>query len=238
MNASDPRMSIIVPTLNEERYIEQCLRSFQDQTIPRNQFELIVSDTRSKDQTAEIAEQYADRVVVHDGIGAGFGKNVGARLAKSPLLGFVDGDSKVSPAWVEGALHGLERCVGCTGPVDSFDAHSWRERLFFFGWGSAVYWGSVFNRVFLPGFNTAVRRSAFDQVGGFFNDNRINEDMDLSKKLWNLGRVGYEQRMRVFTSARRVEELGLTEYVMAGARFVFLKQDKTWQEHRKDTREL
>jgi glycosyltransferase involved in cell wall biosynthesis len=56
--------SVIVPALNEETYIEACLKSISRQTLPRNSYEIIVSDGGSNDRTVEIARKYADRVIV------------------------------------------------------------------------------------------------------------------------------------------------------------------------------
>jgi glycosyltransferase involved in cell wall biosynthesis len=58
--------SVIVPALNEETCIEACLKSILRQTLPRNSYEIIVSDGASNDRTVEIARKYADRVVVSE----------------------------------------------------------------------------------------------------------------------------------------------------------------------------
>ena len=57
-------ISVVVPTYNEERNIERCLNSILSQTIPREDYELIVVDGESKDQTREKAERLADRVII------------------------------------------------------------------------------------------------------------------------------------------------------------------------------
>jgi glycosyltransferase involved in cell wall biosynthesis len=49
--------SIIIPAMNEEKLIENCLRSISDQTFPRDQYEIIVSDGCSKDGTIEISKK-------------------------------------------------------------------------------------------------------------------------------------------------------------------------------------
>ena len=56
-------VSIIVPTLNEEKFIKQCLSSIVNQQTSLD-MELIVVDGQSKDKTLDIAKNYADRVIV------------------------------------------------------------------------------------------------------------------------------------------------------------------------------
>ena len=57
-----PSISIIIPTLNEEKYIERCLKSLKNQSF-RN-FEIIVSDSYSTDDTVKIAKKYGAKVVL------------------------------------------------------------------------------------------------------------------------------------------------------------------------------
>jgi succinoglycan biosynthesis protein ExoA len=55
--ASPPFMSIVLPALDEERYIERCIRSLLDDPYPRDRLELFVVDGGSTDRTVEIAER-------------------------------------------------------------------------------------------------------------------------------------------------------------------------------------
>jgi len=57
-------ISVIIPTYNEEKNIERSLLQFQNQTIGRNNIELIVVDGNSKDKTREIARKFAARASV------------------------------------------------------------------------------------------------------------------------------------------------------------------------------
>ena len=61
-----PRISIVVPALNEEKLIERTLRCFPSETRERLGIEVIVSDGGSSDRTIEIARELVDHVVVHD----------------------------------------------------------------------------------------------------------------------------------------------------------------------------
>ena len=53
-----PRISVIMPTLNAEAILENCLGSIAGQTYPRDRIEIILADAHSKDRTREIAKKY------------------------------------------------------------------------------------------------------------------------------------------------------------------------------------
>ena len=89
-----PSISIIIPTLNEEKYIERCLKSLKNQSF-RN-FEIIVSDSYSTDDTVKIAKKYGAKVVLTKKTGPAAGRNEGARKAKGSILVFLDADTFVT----------------------------------------------------------------------------------------------------------------------------------------------
>lgn len=57
-------ISVIVPAFNEERNITACLKSLDSQTLPRDEYEIIVVDGNSSDRTRELAKEYADEVFI------------------------------------------------------------------------------------------------------------------------------------------------------------------------------
>lgn len=85
-------ISAIIPTLNEEKYLESCLKAIKNQTF-RN-FETIV-DAMSTDSTLNVAKKYTDKILVVERKGAGHGRNCGAAIAKGEILIFVDADTIV-----------------------------------------------------------------------------------------------------------------------------------------------
>jgi len=84
------RVSIIIPTLNEENYIEKCLKSLLSQNF--DSYEIIVVDGGSKDKTVSIAEEYADRVFVVEEDGIAFARLYGARKSKGKYIYTTDAD--------------------------------------------------------------------------------------------------------------------------------------------------
>jgi len=91
-----PKVSIIVPTLEEEHNIETCLKSLRRLDYPN--FEIIVVDGGSKDHTVDIAKKYADTIIVDSTvplgwIGKSYGCHLGYQQATGKLLLFTDADT-------------------------------------------------------------------------------------------------------------------------------------------------
>lgn len=83
------RMSVVVPTRNNERTIARCLRSVRIQT--HGDVELVVVDNYSDDATSTIAAEHADRLIV-SGPERSAQRNIGATVASGEWVFFVDSD--------------------------------------------------------------------------------------------------------------------------------------------------
>ncbi len=229
-----PIVSIVVPTLNEEKFIGQCLQSLHNQTVARESYEIIVSDSSSTDATVQIAKKYADKIVVCKRHSAGFGRNFGARHANSELLGFVDADTIVEKNWVAALIEGLDKGIACTGSISALEKDSLKLRLFYRWWGLQSRLSVMARYPIFPGFNFGVRKKEFDRVGGFSTRDITTEDIELGQKLKNSGKVAFSKKMAVHTSTRRLRQIPLHAYVWNGLGFILFKKSWTWQDHRKD----
>ncbi len=107
---SHPLVSIIVPSYNVERYIEECIESLLNQTYTHT--EIIVIDDGSKDATVYLLKQYKDKikVIAHDNNkGQGARRNEGIKEAKGKYLYFVDSDDWIEPDTIEESVKQLEQ---------------------------------------------------------------------------------------------------------------------------------
>lgn len=86
-----PSVSIIILTKNEEKSIGKCLECIHKQTY--KDYEVIIVDANSTDNTVKIAESYGARIVKEeDGKGFGYARNLGVRNARGNMIVFVDAD--------------------------------------------------------------------------------------------------------------------------------------------------
>jgi len=93
---SSPAISIVVPTFNRARFIARALRSVVSQLGPRD--EVIVVDDASTDATEDVVAGFPEvryERIAHGG--AGRARNAGIRLARNPLVGFLDSDDEYLP---------------------------------------------------------------------------------------------------------------------------------------------
>ncbi|HTX44316.1 MAG TPA: glycosyltransferase, partial [Methanocella sp.] len=117
-------ISVIIPTYNEEKYIETCLRSLEGQDFSGN-YEVIVSDGSSTDRTADIAGRFADRVIVERKDTIAYGRQVGSQAARYHVLAYTDADTFIPSDWLSNLASSLEdgRVVGAHGKLLPLDGN-------------------------------------------------------------------------------------------------------------------
>lgn len=177
-----PLVSIAITTRNEEKHIENCIKSIKNQTYKN--IEIIVVDNNSEDKTKEIAKQYTKKVY-NKGPERSAQRNYGMiDKAKGEYVMFVDADMILEPNLITecvrqikskmaAALHIPEVVLG-----DKFFSKVRRfERAFYDG---TVIDGARF-----------FRKDMFVKVGGFDTSMSGPEDWDIDKKLKQGGRKIY-----------------------------------------------
>lgn len=89
----EPKVSIIIPTLNASSVLEDCLKSIDVQNYPKNQIEIIIADGGSTDTTLEIAKKYGAIVLSNPLKTAESGKAVGVKASTGEFIALVDSDN-------------------------------------------------------------------------------------------------------------------------------------------------
>jgi len=190
------KLSVVVPTLNEERCLARALAS-----IPPGA-EIVVADGQSEDRTREIAAQQGARVV-EGALGRGAQMNLGAKMAGGDTLLFLHADCELGP----GANEAIREALDDKDIVGG--SFTLRVEPTSLGLG-LVSLGSNLRARFLgfPYGDQAlfVRRSEFERIGGY-RDIPIMEDVDLAKRLRARGRMVVLE-VPVTTTPRHWERLG------------------------------
>ena len=115
-----PALSVVVPVRNGGRDFERCLRRLRDSQV--TDLELIVVDDGSTDNSASLAKAAGATVVHHPfAQGPAAARNVGARVAKAPLITFLDADVAIHPHALELALARLDADPGLSALFGSYD---------------------------------------------------------------------------------------------------------------------
>jgi len=192
--------SFVVPTFNEENYLEECLKSIKTQDCEK---EVIVVDGSSKDDTIEIAEKYADKIIT-DIEGRGRSRDRGAEEAKYEIIVFVDADTILEDAFIDRVTSYMndESLVACG---THFRMTGFRSKII------QVYGNITFPRInppLLPGFCTVVKTDTYQKSRGF--EDIPGEDLQFSKEISEHGKTGVLREKLVVNSGRRIRKYGLT----------------------------
>lgn len=92
-----PKVSVIIPVYNVEKYLKECLESVLNQTL--TDIEIICIDNNSTDNSIQILREYANKdkriIILEQKIqGAGAARNTGMKIAKGEFIIFMDADDK------------------------------------------------------------------------------------------------------------------------------------------------
>jgi glycosyltransferase involved in cell wall biosynthesis len=93
-----PRISFIIPTLNAEALLENCLASIARQTYPRDRCEIILADAHSTDRTRAIAKKFGAIILADDGKNMEEGKRLALQNATGEFIVFMDADNEITHA--------------------------------------------------------------------------------------------------------------------------------------------
>jgi glycosyltransferase involved in cell wall biosynthesis len=207
------RISVVIPALNEEKFLPKLLQSLAEQT--RRDFEVVVVDGSSKDKTVEVARSFGSKlpglnVIVSPEPGVSRQRNLGARATHGEWLVFLDADSQVQPYFMER----VERFIREARPrlfTAWFrpDSEGATDALFALIANMFVEGSVVAHRSIAPGPLTVVRRDAFELVGGYDEALTFGEDYDLTDRLTARGVPLQILRETIYVlSLRRVRKDG------------------------------
>jgi glycosyltransferase involved in cell wall biosynthesis len=179
--------SVIIPTLNEEKFLPNLLESLIVQTDKH--FEVIVVDGSSKDKTVAIAKSFASKlpklnVIVSEKACLPLQRNLGAREAKGQWFVFVDADSVLFPHFIERITRFIQEknpALFTTWIRPDTDTPGDANIALL---GNLVFEMALsLHRPLPSGPMTAVTREAFDAVGGYNEGHSFNEDVDFCMRV-------------------------------------------------------
>lgn len=212
-----PKISVIIPTLNEAKRLPKCLASLKAQSL--DDYEAVIVDSGSKDGTVELAKKLGARVVFEPRLGFAVAKNTGARNSQSEILVFTDGDATHPPFWLERIARHFEdpNVVSVIGPVKPVEQKLIHKAMFKLTTSWIPRVAAVVGFYIAQAPNESFRRTAFEKAGGYDERLRMLEDNELPNRIKKLGKVVFDTRLYAFVSARRFEKEG---YVAATWRFL------------------
>ncbi len=185
------KVSVIIPTRNRADLLEVTLQSLVEQTMPIKDFEVIVVDNGSTDNTPEVATRFKSllqvKYVYEKQPGLHRGRHAGWQNARSNYLAFADDDIRAFPSWLESiysvfekhpkaALVGGKNLPEFHGPVPFFIQMLWNKVSTL---GRSIPDLSILDfgdhEKIIPAFhvygcNFSIRKNILEQTGGFHPD--------------------------------------------------------------------
>lgn len=203
------KISVVIPALNEGAQIGHCLASLTRQRF--TDFEVIVVDNGSSDDTVEVAQWFGCRVLFEVERGATAARQHGFDAASGEIIASTDADTVVPPNWlelIEASFREDPNQVGVYGPIllrdqEGIDYATLYEHLF--AWFLRI--NHTLGRPHFCGPNFAVKRDAFREVLGFRANGAFYtkaEDLQLSLKIKQLGTIRFMKELVAYTSGRKL----------------------------------
>jgi glycosyltransferase involved in cell wall biosynthesis len=219
-NLAHPLISIVIPAHNEEQFLPETLRAIK--ALNYKNFEVIVVDNNSTDETAQIAKDYGAKLITESIKGVAAARHTGFMVAKGSIIASTDADTIVPSNWlnrIADKFEGRPEMVAYGGLYSLYSGPLSARMAF----PDIAYLAWCMDRLAsgswsLPGCNMAVRADAFKSIGGFNLSKDVMEDIDISRRLAKIGKVVMDQGNIVQTSGRRYGDgliKGLTPYAKA-----------------------
>lgn len=197
-------MSIIIPAYNEEKYLPGLLGCIEKQTYKN--YEIIVADANSKDNTRDIAKRHGCRVV-KGGLPAK-GRNNGAKAAKGDVLFFIDADVKFGKNFLKACIGEFNsRKLDIAGLLIYPQGKNILDKIFM---GLFNFW-TFSTQFFYPnasGSGVICKKWLHEKVKGFDETIKLSEDMDYARRCGKHGKFRILTTAKSYIAMRRFEKEG------------------------------
>lgn len=203
--------SVIIPTLNEEKFIGNLLRSLRNQTCKN--FEVIIVDGGSFDRTLKIAHEYNVKTIVRPNTPEFESRNIGAKAAEGQILLFTSADVIFPKGTIERLVQEFlkDKCLGAIcGPGRLYDAPFWAKIEYSAYYTLLGIWIKT-TKDFHGSTNfMAVTKRVFKKIGGF--KERIDADGYFLNEVGNNTKAKFISDLSILISGRRAKKMGFTGF--------------------------
>jgi glycosyltransferase involved in cell wall biosynthesis len=200
-----PRISVIIPTYNRAKILARCFQALEKQTVPASEFEVVVCDDGSPDDTQSVIESFKSKLSIvglrQENKGPAVARNRAIAKASAPLLLIINDDSILARDALERHIaSGAYRLIN----IGTFRTPPELKRDFFSALVDSTTWIFPFVRMKNPGLhgfdmfltaNLSLPAVAIQEVGGFDESfpSPAGEDIELGYRLDKAGyRIMYD----------------------------------------------
>jgi len=189
-----PKVTVVVAAYNSGRTIDKCLKSLMTLNYP--DYEVIVVNDGSTDDTEEIAKLYPFRLITTENRGVSSARNEGLFAATGEIVAYIDSDARADPDWLAYLVTNYltSDVDGVGGPNFAPSEDNWIAKCVYRSPGgpTQVMLDDVYSE-HIPGCNMSFRKEALEEIGGF---NPIftaaGDDVDICWRLLDKGyKIGF-----------------------------------------------
>lgn len=212
------KVSIVVPTFNEEKYLPKLLDSIAKQGEYKN-LQIVVIDGQSDDQTVKVTKDFQEKIedlsIISSRRGIGYQRNLGVKRAKHDHILFLDADTILPD-------HFFKKLLPKIDPNEQFVAF-FNFRIAEYDPSSYLIFWAVYPFILAiilyykltPGFALLTTRSNHNAIGGFRENIQLAEDHDYGQRSIAKG-AKYKLIMSpvVLYSIRRAKKMGTVNFLI------------------------
>lgn len=201
-------VSIVIPTLNEEKYLPRLLESIKGQEF--SEYEVIVSDGGSNDQTSVIAASWGAEFIVDDSIKhPSAQRNNGAKAAKGEILLFLDADSVLPSGFLLAASQEFsQKKLSAAGFFVRFNPDRPAYRIYSGVSNLICRFKQYTKHPAAIGAGIMSSRAVHEEINGFDLEVLLAEDYDYCERASQKGKFRMIESVKILYSARRIEKEG------------------------------
>ncbi len=201
-------LSIIIPTLNEEKYLPRLLESIKKQDF--SDYEIIVSDAGSDDNTIRVAEKYNCQTVIDkENRHPSFQRNNGAKIAKGDIFLFLDADTVLPDNFLTLVVDEFKRRnLVVAGTYFKFNPNCFLYSIYAFFYNAFCF----FRQYYVPasvGAGMLATKEVHRRIKGFDTSIFVAEDYDYCCRAAKLGKFRMIRSKKILYSSRRLEKEGI-----------------------------
>jgi len=200
------KFSIVIPAYNEAKYISKTLSALKNQTF--KDFEVIVKDGLSQDETVKIAKNFTKKVISIRDFSAGDARNQGARYAEGEIIVFMDGDTILPPETLARFCKLMGDNVVGLSCRKIPQSSSILDRLLYEFVNISTFVSGLMGVGGAHGNCMLIRRNVFERIGGFNPNIIVAEEQELVRRASKFGKYIFLLDYYVVENPRRLRKWG------------------------------
>jgi len=207
-------ISIIIPAYNEEKLIGLCLSSLEKQDFNRENYEIIVVDNGSTDDTAQIVKDFNVKLIYEPKKGVVFATKKGFLEAKGKIIATTDADTIVPPDWLSSIYKAFENNPNVVIAGGRLMLIPRNFLSYLAGFFMNCIGGAILKDISGPNF--AIRKDIYFKIGGVREDINFNFETELFLRVKKEGVAIFLWDNPVVTSSRHFKGIEGFRYCIRG----------------------